>query len=157
MNINYLDRDNFISSLTLEDNFYLFELVNDKKIKYFLNINSLLNKKIKKLSLGEIQLASILLALNSDCKTIILDEPFSALQEDNRDMCCKLIEELAKNKLVIISSHHLNNFTKYKLIDLDNIKKSNIKKFESFNCCKKKEYKKIYYFYTNEVLYTTAE
>lgn len=141
------DRDNFINSLTLKDNLYLFELVNDKKMECFFDVSSLLNKKIKKLSLGEIQLVSVLLALNSDCKIIILDEPFSALQEGNRKMCYRLIEELSKNKLVIISSHHLDGFSKYKLIDLDNIKKSNVKKFESFNYGKKKEYKKRYYFY----------
>lgn len=141
------DRNNFISSLTLKENYYLFELVNNKKIEYFIDVKKLLRKKVNKLSLGEIQLAQLVLALNSDCEIIMLDEPMSALENSNLMICSSLIENLAKEKLIIISSHNTKYFNKYKKIDMDNIKSIKQKKFDSFDFNHKKKYLRKYSFY----------
>ena len=141
------DRNNFISSLTLKENYYLFELINNKKINYFIDIESLLKKKVNKLSLGELQLAQLVLALNCDYKIIVLDEPFSALQDHNLTLCSKLVEELAKNKLVIISTHNISCFNKYTVINMDDIKNVKQRKFESFDYNKKRRFENKYSLY----------
>lgn len=141
------DKDNFISSLSLDDNFYLFELANNKKINYFFDMSDLKNKKIKHLSLGEIQLAQVILALNSDYKVIIMDEPFSALEDNNLQMCCELIEKLSKEKLVIVSMHNYEYFKNPEVIDLNRKTKYKVDKFDSYNKGVKQIMDKKYYLF----------
>lgn len=141
------DKDNLISCLSLKDNFYLFELANNKKMDNIFDISHLLNKKVKNLSLGEVQLVQVMLAINSDCKIIIMDEPFSALEENNLKKCSELIEILSKEKLVIIASHNFDFFNKAEIIDLNKKVNYKVNKFNSYDNREKQVLDNKYYLF----------
>jgi len=140
----FKDKNTLPNELTVKETFYLFEKVNDKKIEMFFSFKHLFNKKVKKLSEGEKQLVILNLILNSDEKIIILDEPFTALSQENIKKVSTLIEEKAQDKLIIIASHICEWFKKYKLVDLDNIKKKKVEDFTSSYVKKYKKYKLSY-------------
>lgn len=64
-----------------------------------------LNKPLAQLSGGQRQRAFIARALVFDPPILIMDEPFSAVDPHGRVELAKMVGELAKEKLVIISSH----------------------------------------------------
>ena len=70
---------------------------------------SLLNKDIAKegenLSGGERKRLSILRALIRPSKVVILDEPFANLDSNNIEIIARKIQDLSKNRIVIIVSH----------------------------------------------------
>lgn len=70
---------------------------------------SILNKDIAKegenLSGGERKRLSILRALIRPSKVVILDEPFANLDPNNIEIIARKIQDLSKNKIVIIVSH----------------------------------------------------
>lgn len=70
---------------------------------------SILNKDIAKegenLSGGERKRLSILRALIRPSKVVILDEPFANLDPNNIEIIARKIEDLSKNRIVIIVSH----------------------------------------------------
>lgn len=68
--------------------------------------------KISSLSVGEQQLVEIAKALSKNVKLLILDEPTSALNEDDSENLLILLKELQKKGLTsIIISHKLNEVT----------------------------------------------
>ena len=68
------------------------------------------NKKIKELSKGNKQKIQFISAVIHKPKLLILDEPFSGLDPINVDMFIDAINELKKEKTIIIfSSHQMNN------------------------------------------------
>lgn len=123
----FKDKGCLPSNLTVKEVFYLFEQINKIHIKEYLDIKELLNKKIKKLSLGEYQLIVLTLVLNSDSKIIMLDEPFSALSLSNLNKVSALLEKKAKDKLIIVVTHNTSHFKKFTLLDLDKYKPKSIK------------------------------
>lgn len=137
----FKDKNTLPNDLTVKEIFYLFEKASDKKVTIFFPFKNLMNKKIKKLSEGEKQLVVLNLVLNSEDKIIILDEPFTALSQENIKKVSSLLEEKAKNRLIIIASHIYECFEKYKLVDLNNIKKQKIKDFNSVYIKKQNKYK----------------
>lgn len=91
---------------------YYFELnVNDKKevaeIIESLNLNQYKNLTLQKLSDGNLQKAFIGRAFAQNSPMIILDEPTTHLDEDNKIIILKLLREFARkyNKLILFSSH----------------------------------------------------
>lgn len=149
----FRDKSSLVNSLTVRDNIYLFEKINNDKIVDYFNIKELYKKKVKKLSLGEKQLVTLTLALNSKNKSILLDEPFSALSSINLKKACLLIEKMSKEKLVILVSHNTNYFKEYKELNLEKYSKRKIKDFESRQVNNKERYKLSYYlFYLKKVL-----
>ena len=72
-----------------------------------LNLNEFLNKKLTELSDGNLQKVFIGRALAQNSPFIILDEPTTHLDEENKLMILSLIRNLAKNenKLILFSSH----------------------------------------------------
>lgn len=91
---------------------YYFELNADDKdevdeIIENLNLNQYRNFPLQKLSDGNLQKAFIGRALAQNSPMIILDEPTTHLDEENKIIILKLLRKLAKtqNKLILFSSH----------------------------------------------------
>ena len=71
-----------------------------------LGIEKLEKKSISRISGGEKQLAMIARALTQDAKTLILDEPLSALDYANQIMVLERIERLRSDGYSILFSTH---------------------------------------------------
>ena len=91
---------------------YYFELSADDKdevdeIIESLNLNQYRDFPLQKLSDGNLQKAFIGRALAQNSPMIILDEPTTHLDEENKIIILKLLRKLAKtqNKLILFSSH----------------------------------------------------
>lgn len=91
---------------------YYFELNNADKheVDYLidsLNLTQYRNFPLQKLSDGNLQKAFIGRALAQNSPMIILDEPTTHLDEENKIVILKLLRKLAKtqNKLILFSSH----------------------------------------------------
>jgi ABC-2 type transport system ATP-binding protein len=69
------------------------------------------NKLIKNCSLGTISKVQFLIAVNSFDKILLLDEPFSNMDQNSRKKCETIIKNKKDNKIIIITSHD------YDLID----------------------------------------
>ena len=86
---------------------------NDKKIieKALIdtNIVSLQNKKINTLSDGQLQQIMIARALAQNTPFIVLDEPTTYLDLENKTMILLLLKKLAKTKTIIIATHEINS------------------------------------------------
>jgi ABC-type nitrate/sulfonate/bicarbonate transport system ATPase subunit len=66
---------------------------------------------------------SLARALYYDADIVLMDEPFSALDDDLKERILPKIFEILKDKIVIIVSHNLNEASKYadNIINLNNI------------------------------------
>jgi len=104
------------SSLTVLDNlrFYakLYNIKNYKKrIEYLLKKLGLYEKEfdyVKNLSRGMSQRAAIARALLHDPSIIILDEPFTGLDQSASNLLTNILsEELKKNKIIIMATHNM--------------------------------------------------
>lgn len=71
-------------------------------------IKGLTHKKIKHLSSGQERMVCIAAALCLNCKILVLDEAFAALDFENREMCIRLLKTL-KNTVIFNTSHDLEN------------------------------------------------
>ena len=84
----------------------------DKKIIHAalnqLNIGHLRHKKIHTISDGERQKVMIAKAITQNTPVILLDEPTSFLDVANKIEISALLKELAKEKLIIYTTHDLN-------------------------------------------------
>lgn len=72
-------------------------------------IKKFLNEKPKNLSGGEKRLIEILILLYSDCKFLILDEPFHSLSPKLIDELKTIIKEQSHKKGIIITDHQYVN------------------------------------------------
>ncbi len=77
----------------------------EELIKKF-QIDELLNKKYIKLSGGQMQRVNIVKALLKDIKYLILDEPNTGLDKDQRNKLYKMLHDLNKEGITIIIVTH---------------------------------------------------
>ncbi|WAM34349.1 ABC transporter ATP-binding protein [Caldicellulosiruptor morganii] len=113
--------DLLLTNLTVEENFYLKYLASKninlnwykcqkEEIFRILNLQKLKDKKVSFLSGGEkkrLQFAQLLL---SQPHVFLLDEIFSALDEESENAVIRILEKISKDKIIIIVSHKELNF-----------------------------------------------
>ena len=112
---------NLLDNLTVKDNLVLaYNIINKsydeqetKNILTKLKINQYLNTKVKDLSGGEQQRVSIARALIKNAKVILADEPTGQLDTNTAKEIFNILNELAKDRLVIIVSHDIENAKTY--------------------------------------------
>lgn len=136
-NVFYLkSRDNFIKNLTVKEalEVYLSKDKIDKAyelIKQF-ELEYLINKKLKKLSSGELQKVSIIIAVTQRAKITLLDEAICNIDEPSVRLFLELIKELSKNSLVLYISHYEDDYDDY-FTDILTIEDGNFKVNKSSN------------------------
>lgn len=99
-----LQKSNLVNNLTIKDNLALFDINVDILKKY--KIVEVENKYPYQLSSGQLQKISIIIALSSDNKLIILDEPFNNLDIDSINIIKNEIIYLKKDRVIIMVSHN---------------------------------------------------
>jgi putative ABC transport system ATP-binding protein len=71
-----------------------------------LALNNLMNLKVTELSIGQQERVSLALALTQEAHYYLLDEPFSAQDSQSIEGILQLINELKKEKGVLVISHN---------------------------------------------------
>lgn len=79
--------------------------LDDVKDRFKKMMREKVGKNGSELSGGQRQIVWLVRSLLKDNRMIILDEPTSSLDEDNKDKVVKLIEELSKKRNIILISH----------------------------------------------------
>tara|TARA_Y100001968_G_scaffold332190_1_gene389448 strand:+ start:703 stop:1320 length:618 start_codon:yes stop_codon:yes gene_type:complete len=117
LNITFVDSNNrsFIHRLTVLENLSYFSAVNKLKINQneieillgIFNLQNYMNKKFSNLSLGQMQLVSVIRGLIEKPDILLLDEVFSNLDENNTLSLCYYLEEfcMKDENMIIIASH----------------------------------------------------
>jgi NitT/TauT family transport system ATP-binding protein len=70
-----------------------------------MGLGDALSKKVSEMSGGMKRRVAILRALLSDCELLLLDEPFTGLDEETRDRVIARVKALADGKTVILVTH----------------------------------------------------
>ena len=83
-----------------------------KWLKY-LGLGDTVNKYPSELSGGMQQRTALARVLAYDAELLLLDEPFSALDEDMADYLLSLIKEFAKDKTIILVTHNSSHAKKF--------------------------------------------
>mgnify|MGYP000364264778 CR=1 FL=1 len=109
--IHYLPQNHFFPSHLKIKN--IIEILCNKENSKILENHSLikifLNEKPKNLSDGEKRLVEILVMLFSDCKFLILDEPFHSLSPKITNEIKLIIKEQSREKGIILTDHQYEN------------------------------------------------
>ena len=112
----------YLLSGNLEENIFLgktpsrhqeeqiMSIAKDLDFAKFINLGNKLNKTVIKnfgltLSGGQRQRISLLRGIASSADVVLFDEPFSSLDSRYRGYLLGLLEEISRNKIVIITSH----------------------------------------------------
>lgn len=112
--IAYFFQDlNLIESLTIRENLDIISLINgqplsEEAIKMYsksIRIYGKLDIPVNHLSGGERQRAAFLKVLVFDYPLILLDEPTNNLDSDNISTILELLDELKKERMVLVVSH----------------------------------------------------
>ena len=102
----YLPQQNFIPpKMKLETCFQLFKVDVNGFLKDFPEFRSYRKAKMRELSGGQRRVIEIYICLNSEAKLILLDEPFSHLSPLYIEKIKNLIQELRKEKAIILTDH----------------------------------------------------
>ncbi len=81
-------------------------------------IDNIINHKLGILSLGQLKYLEIFIALNSKCKFVFLDEPFSGLSPKSTEKISELIKKSTHNKGIILVDHDYSNVLKVSNINM---------------------------------------
>lgn len=99
-------------NFSLEDNLKLLNINyhEDELIKYLnaFSFKDFFKVKLVKLSGGERTKAEIITCLLKNAYNIILDEPFSSLDSESKQVLIKIIDNLKVDHLVILVNHEIN-------------------------------------------------
>ncbi|MDQ0226529.1 ABC transporter ATP-binding protein [Metabacillus niabensis] len=76
-----------------------------KKICISLSIDNLIDEKVSVLSGGEKQRVSLARALLNVPEVILLDEPTASIDQGIKEDLLKILENISKDKLIIITTH----------------------------------------------------
>ena len=77
------------------------------ELLHALGLTDNLTKPVKSFSGGMKRRVALARALAADYDLLILDEPFTGLDAQNRELAIKVIEEYTKNKTVLLVSHDI--------------------------------------------------
>ena len=80
------------------------------------NLSDVIDKKVKKYSLGMKQRLAFCQAIMESPDVLLLDEPFNALDDEHFERVLNLIKEMKKDKLIIIAAHGFDT-QKYPIFD----------------------------------------
>ena len=98
-----------IEQLTVKENLQLTENFSIEKIKQmldFVGLSELINRKCSNLSGGQKQRVAIARALISEPKLLLLDEPTSNLDKENKQELFGLLNKLAEKGICLIIASH---------------------------------------------------
>ena len=112
--ISYLPQNNFIPSLFSIKKTIQLSISKDKVQDFYVDemIQSMLDKKIKHLSGGELRYLEIKLILNNTSKFVLLDEPYNGLSPIMIEKINELIIALSREKGIVITDHNYENVIK---------------------------------------------
>lgn len=112
--ISYLPQENFIPNLFSVKKAIVLSISKDKLEEFYSDemIQSILNKKIKHLSGGELRYLEIKLILNNPSKFVLLDEPYNGLSPIIIEKINGLITVMSNIKGIIITDHNYENVIK---------------------------------------------
>ena len=142
---NIFQSFNLINSYTVYQNIELVLLLNGykkhkvkKKILDIIDqvgLTKFKNTKVSKLSGGQKQRVAIARAMVKDTPIIVADEPTGNLDSESAKEVIKILKEVAKNKLVVIVTHNIEQIEEYatriiKMYDGRIIQNTEVKKIE---------------------------
>ena len=112
--ISYLPQENFIPNSFSVKKTIVLSITKDKIQDFCADemIQSILAKKIKHLSGGELRYLEIKLILNNASKFVLLDEPYNGLSPIMIDKVNDLITKMSAVKGIIITDHNYENVIK---------------------------------------------
>ena len=112
-----LDSPALYKNLTVKNNLEFFLSIFPRKNKILVDflikefqIEAILNKKVEKLSKGQMQKVALVRTIASDADFYVLDEPFNALDFETRMTFLDIVEKLKNNfgKGFLITSHNIS-------------------------------------------------
>ena len=109
--IGYLPQDNFLPKNLKVSEVIAMYFSGDKQDKVFYapRINTMQNRKIGQLSLGQRRYLEIVLLGNLDHKFLLLDEPFSMIEPLFIEIIKDFLNNLKKTKGIILTDHYYND------------------------------------------------
>lgn len=109
--IGYLPQDNFLpKSLKVSEVIAMyFKGDNQDKVFYAPRINTIQNRKIGQLSLGQRRYLEIVLLGNLNHKFLLLDEPFSMIEPLFIEIIKDFLNNIKKTKGIILTDHYYND------------------------------------------------
>lgn len=106
--ISYAPQAPHLFTVSLKDNFTMFNTLNAAQLKNFLdalNLSTLDLNAPQKLSRGQLQRLGLIRALLKDTPIILLDEPTAGLDEGTEQKVLALIKKIAPRKTIVIATH----------------------------------------------------